>query len=62
MKKALGHMIGGKAVASDNIPVGVWKHLGETGVTLLRNLFHEIIRAGNWRFGDGRCEDWCDAS
>jgi len=34
----------GKAVGPDNIPIEVWKSLGDRGIVWLTNLFNEITR------------------
>ena len=45
MKKALKRMSNGKVVGPDNIPIEVWKSLGDRGIVWLRNFFKEIIRS-----------------
>jgi hypothetical protein len=37
-------MSNGKAVGSDNIPIEVWKSLGDRGIVWLTKLFNKIIR------------------
>ena len=40
---ALRKMKGGKAVGPDNLPVEVWKTLGDTGVKFLTRLFNQLL-------------------
>jgi len=46
-------MSSGKAVGPDNIPIEVWKSLGDKGIAWLTNLFNEIMRrkkmSDEWR-------------
>jgi len=46
-------MSSGKAVGSDNIPIKVWKSLGDRGTVWLTKLFNEIMRtkkmSDEWR-------------
>jgi len=44
VKEALKQMKSGKAVGPDNIPVEVWKSLGEEGVAWLMDFFNVIFR------------------
>jgi len=37
-------MSSGKAVGPDNIPIEVWKSLGDRGIVWLTKLFNEIMR------------------
>ena len=46
VKRALMKMKNRKAVGPDNIPVEVWKSLGEVGEDLLTRLFNDILRGG----------------
>ena len=43
VRKALKRMKSGKAVGPDDIPVEVWKCLGEVAVGLLTRLFNRIL-------------------
>ncbi|KAK3563126.1 hypothetical protein QTP86_016360, partial [Hemibagrus guttatus] len=43
VKKALKRMKSGKAVGPDNIPVEVWKCLGEAAVEFLASLFNRVL-------------------
>jgi len=43
-KEVLKRMINGKAFGPGNIPIKVWKILGDRGIVLLTKLFNEIIR------------------
>ncbi|XP_061621461.1 uncharacterized protein LOC133474126 [Phyllopteryx taeniolatus] len=43
VRKALKRMKNGKAVGPDDIPVEVWKHLGEVAVEFLTSLFNRIL-------------------
>ena len=45
VKEALRKMDNGKAVGPDNIPIEVWKRLGEQGIRWLTKLFNEILRS-----------------
>ncbi|TRY54571.1 hypothetical protein DNTS_001573 [Danionella cerebrum] len=45
VRKALGRMKSGKAVGPDDIPVEVWKCLGETAVEFLSRLFNRILES-----------------
>jgi len=44
VKDALKRMSNGKAVGPDNIPIEVWKSLGDRGIVWLTKLFNEIMR------------------
>jgi len=44
VKESLRKMKNGKAVGPDNIPVEVWKSLGEDGVAWLTDFFNVILR------------------
>ncbi|KAL5172704.1 Craniofacial development protein 2 [Glycine soja] len=44
VKEALKRMSNGKAVGPDNIPIEVWKTLGDRGLEWLTELFNEIMR------------------
>jgi len=44
VREALKRMSSGKAVGPDNIPIEVWKSLGDRGIVWLTNLFNEIMR------------------
>ena len=44
VKEALKRMSNGKAVGPDNIPIEVWKSLGDRGIGWLTKLFNEIMR------------------
>lgn len=39
VREALKRMSSGKAVGPDNIPIEVWKSLGDRGIVWLTNLF-----------------------
>ncbi|KAK3537397.1 hypothetical protein QTP70_008857 [Hemibagrus guttatus] len=43
VKKALKRMKSGKAVGPDNIPVEIWKCLGEAAVEFLASLFNRVL-------------------
>ncbi|KAK3534191.1 hypothetical protein QTP86_003335 [Hemibagrus guttatus] len=43
VRKALNRMKSGKAVGPDDIPVEVWKCLGEAAVEFLANLFNRVL-------------------
>ncbi|KAK3540283.1 hypothetical protein QTP70_029609, partial [Hemibagrus guttatus] len=45
VRKALKRMKSGKAVGSDNIPVEVWKCLGEAAVEFLTSLFNRVLES-----------------
>ncbi|KAK3571138.1 hypothetical protein QTP86_003097 [Hemibagrus guttatus] len=45
VRKALKRMKGGKAVGPDDIPVEVWKCLGEAAVEFLANLFNRVLES-----------------
>ncbi|RZB55499.1 Villin-4 isoform D [Glycine soja] len=45
VKEALKKMSNGKAVGPDNIPIEVWKTLGDRGLEWLTKLFNEIMRS-----------------
>ncbi|KAL5158405.1 Craniofacial development protein 2 [Glycine soja] len=45
VKEALKKMSNGKAVGRDNIPIEVWKTLGDRGLEWLTELFNEIMRS-----------------
>ncbi|KAL5184476.1 LINE-1 retrotransposable element ORF2 protein [Glycine soja] len=45
VKEALKRMSNGKAVRPDNIPIEVWKTLGDRGLEWLTKLFNEIMRS-----------------
>ncbi|KAH1250174.1 LINE-1 retrotransposable element ORF2 protein [Glycine max] len=45
VKEALKRMSNGKAVGPDNIPIEVWKTLGDRGLGWLTELFNEIMRS-----------------
>ncbi|RZB79100.1 DnaJ-like subfamily C member 7 isoform B [Glycine soja] len=45
VKEALKRMSNGKAVGPDNIPIEVWKTLGDRGFEWLTKLFNEIMRS-----------------
>ncbi|KAK3562612.1 hypothetical protein QTP86_002148, partial [Hemibagrus guttatus] len=45
VRKALKRMKSGKAVGPDDIPVEVWKCLGEAGVEFLANLFNRVLES-----------------
>ncbi|KAL5153826.1 LINE-1 retrotransposable element ORF2 protein [Glycine soja] len=45
VKEALKRMSNGKAVGPDNIPIEVWKTLGDRGLKWLTELFNEIMRS-----------------
>ncbi|KAL5189467.1 Enoyl-CoA hydratase 2, peroxisomal [Glycine soja] len=45
VKEALKRMSNGKAVGPDNIPIEVWKTLGDRGLEWLTELFNEIMRS-----------------
>ena len=53
VREALKRMSSGKAVGPDNIPIEVWKSLGNRGIVWLTNLFNEIMRtkkmSDEWR-------------
>ena len=53
IKKALKKMVNGKAEGPDQIPVEVWKCLGEAGLEWLSELFNVIFRTAKmpreWR-------------
>ena len=53
VKKALRKMNTGRALGPDGIPIEVWKHLGDKGLTWLTRLFNKIMMAGRmpdeWR-------------
>ena len=55
--KALKKMKNGKAVGRDNIPVEVWKHTGDSGVTYLTELLEKVLEEetipGEWRKSSG---------
>uniref|UniRef100_A0A3Q3JNL4 DUF4806 domain-containing protein n=1 Tax=Monopterus albus TaxID=43700 RepID=A0A3Q3JNL4_MONAL len=55
VRKALRRMKSGKAVGPDDIPVEVWKCLGETAVEFLSSLFNRILESEKtpeeWRRG-----------
>jgi len=44
VREALKRMSSGKAVGPDNIPIEVWKSLGDRGIMWLTKLFNEIMR------------------
>ncbi|KAK3522897.1 hypothetical protein QTP86_007333 [Hemibagrus guttatus] len=46
VRKALKRMKSGKAVGPDDIPVEVWKCLGEAAVEFLTNLFNRVLLMG----------------
>ena len=52
-REALKMMCNGKAVGLDNIPIEVWKSLGDRGIVWLTKLFNEIMRtkkmSDEWR-------------
>ena len=43
--EALKTMGGSKVVGPDNIPIEVWRGLGEEGIQRLTNLFNVILRS-----------------
>ncbi|KAK3532154.1 hypothetical protein QTP86_009025 [Hemibagrus guttatus] len=45
VRKALKRMKSGKAVGPDDIPVEVWKCLGESAVEFLANLFNRVLES-----------------
>ncbi|KAK3519644.1 hypothetical protein QTP86_017598 [Hemibagrus guttatus] len=45
VRKALNRMKSGKAVGPDDIPVEVWKCLGEAAVEFLANLFNRVLES-----------------
>ncbi|KAK3505645.1 hypothetical protein QTP70_004655, partial [Hemibagrus guttatus] len=45
VRKALKRMKSGKAVGPDDIPVGVWKCLGEAAVEFLASLFNRVLES-----------------
>ncbi|KAK3563338.1 hypothetical protein QTP86_021817, partial [Hemibagrus guttatus] len=45
VRKALKRMKSGKAVGPDDIPVEVWKSLGEAAVEFLANLFNRVLES-----------------
>ncbi|KAK3559113.1 hypothetical protein QTP86_004101 [Hemibagrus guttatus] len=45
VRKALKRMKSGKAVGPDDIPVEVWKGLGETAVEFLTSLFNRVLES-----------------
>ncbi|RZB81212.1 LINE-1 retrotransposable element ORF2 protein isoform B [Glycine soja] len=45
VKEALKRMSNGKAVGPDNIPIEVWKTLGDRGLEWLTKLFNETMRS-----------------
>ncbi|KAK3553256.1 hypothetical protein QTP86_032787 [Hemibagrus guttatus] len=45
VRKALKRMKSGKAVGPDDIPVEVWKCLGEAAVEFLANLFNRVVES-----------------
>jgi len=53
VREALKMMSSGKAVGPDNIPIEVWKSLGDRGIVWLTKLFNGIIRtkkmSDEWR-------------
>jgi len=53
VKEALKRMSNGKAVGPANIPIKVWKSLGDRGIVWLTKLFTEIMRtkkiSDEWR-------------
>jgi len=53
VREALKKMSSGNAVGPDNIPIEVWKSLGDRGIVWLTNLFNEIMRtkkmSDEWR-------------
>jgi len=53
VKEVLKRMSNGKAVGPDNIPIEVWKSLGDRGIVLLTKLFNKIMRmkemSNKWR-------------
>ncbi|KAK3537905.1 hypothetical protein QTP70_024567 [Hemibagrus guttatus] len=53
VRKALKRMKSGKAVGPDDIPVEVWKCLGEAAVEFLTSLFNRVLESGRmpeeWR-------------
>ncbi|KAK3570901.1 hypothetical protein QTP86_029372, partial [Hemibagrus guttatus] len=51
VRKALKRMKSGKAVGPDDIPVEVWKCLGEAAVEFLASLFNRVLE----RMGRGSC-------
>ncbi|KAL5161290.1 LINE-1 retrotransposable element ORF2 protein [Glycine soja] len=57
VKEALKRMSNGKAVGPDNIPIEVWKTLGDRGLEWLTKLFNEIMRSKRmpeeWRRSTG---------
>ena len=63
VKEALKRMSNGKAVGPDNIPIEVWKTLGDRGLEWLTKLFNEIMRSKRmpeeWRRRlDGKVDLW----
>ena len=53
VEKAVKEMRNGKSPGCDDIPAEMWKHTGQTGITLLHKLCVKIWRSGKWP------EDWC---
>jgi len=53
VKEALKRMKAGKALGPDNIPIEVWRCLGDVGITWLTKLFNNIFRSNKmpdeWR-------------
>ncbi|KAF7644203.1 hypothetical protein LDENG_00226100 [Lucifuga dentata] len=47
VRRSLKRMKSGKAVGPDDIPVEVWKCLGEVAVEFLTRLFNEILDVGS---------------
>ena len=43
--ESLKKMRGSKAVGPDNIPIEVWRGVGEEGIHWLTNLFNVILRS-----------------
>ena len=44
VREALKKMKGGKAVGPDDIPIEVWKCLGDEGISWLTKLFNTILK------------------
>ncbi|KAK3507183.1 hypothetical protein QTP70_009514 [Hemibagrus guttatus] len=61
VRKALMRMKSGKAVGPDDIPVEVWKCLGEAAVEFLTNLFNRVLESEKmpeeWRMMDQLSEE-----
>jgi len=53
VKEALKRMSNGKTFGLDNIPIEVWKSLGDRGIVWLTKLFNKIMRtkrmSDEWR-------------